>query len=85
MYSFTNFLNQVRRPAHTWFLKIDPALIVGMRVCVCVCVYLSPKLLTSGMVWIPCDYLNKFYSCYMATVAVIVNVRGLGIDTHHGS
>ena len=21
----------------------------------------------------PCDWLNKFYSCYMATVVVIVN------------
>ena len=38
-------LNQVRtahRPARTWFIKIDPVRIVGMRVrvhvCVCVCV-----------------------------------------------
>ena len=23
-----------RRPAHAWFLKIDPVRIVGMRVCV---------------------------------------------------
>ena len=31
------FLNQARaglRLAHTWFLKIDPVRIVGMRVCV---------------------------------------------------
>ena len=36
-----NFLNQVlarRRPARTWSLKIDPVRIVGMHVCVCVCV-----------------------------------------------
>ena len=35
------FLNQAHaghRPAHAWFLKIDPMWIVGMRVCVCVCV-----------------------------------------------
>ena len=32
-------LNQARtghRPAHAWFLKIDPVRIIGMRVCVCV-------------------------------------------------
>ena len=41
---FTDFLdnlllNQARAglwPAHTWFLKIDPVQIVGMRACVCV-------------------------------------------------
>ena len=33
------FLDQARaglRPAHPWFLKIDPVRIVGMRVRVCV-------------------------------------------------
>ena len=65
---------------------------VCMFVCVvcvhvCVCVSVAPRLLiTSGMMWPdmgPYNWLNKFYSCYMATVVIIVNGRGLGIGTHH--
>ena len=49
-------------------------------VCVRVCV--PPRLLiTSGVMWTPYNWLNKFYSCYMATVVIIVNGRGLGIST----
>ena len=70
------FLNQAR----AWFLKIDPVQIVGMHVCVCVC--LHPRLLiTSGMIWTSYDWLNKFYSCYMATIVIIVIGRGISIDT----
>ena len=54
-----------------------------MRVCVRVCPH--PRLsITSGVIW---RYMNlirlvkKFYSCYMATIVVIVNGRGLSIDT----
>ena len=36
----------------------------------------------SGVIWTPYNWLNKFYSCYMAIVAVIVNGCGLVIDTH---
>ena len=59
------FLNQ----AH--FLKIDPVQIVGMHVCVCVCP-LPRLLISSGMIWSSYDWLNKFYSCYMAIVVGIV-------------
>ena len=41
----------------------------------CVCPRLR-LLISSGMMWHdmdPCDWLKKFYSCYMATVVVIVN------------
>ena len=68
-----------------WFIKIDSVQIVSMCVCLCVCMCVCvcshPRLLiTSGMIWTPYDLLNKFYSCYMAIVAVVVNGRGLGID-----
>ena len=49
----------------------------------CVCVCPAPRLLiTSGMIWTPYDWLNKFYSFYMATLVNIVDGCGLGIDTH---
>ena len=35
------------------------------------------------MLLTPYDWLNKFYSYYMATVVGIVNGHGLGIDMHH--
>ena len=58
---------------------------VCVCVCMCACVCPPPRLLiTSGVMWRdmdPYDWLNKFYSCYMATVVVIVNGRGLGIGT----
>ena len=68
--------------ACVWFLKIVS---VQTSVCVFVCVCPPPRLLiTSGVMWRdmdPYDWLNKFYSCYMVTVVVIVNGRGLGIVT----
>ena len=70
------------QPVHTWFFKIDSVHIVGMRVCVCLPLRL---LRTSGVIWTPYDWLSKFYSCYMATVAIFINGRGLGIDTRHGN
>ena len=58
------------QPARAWFLKI-----VSVQMSVCVCP--PPRLfITSGVIWTPCDWLNKFYSCYMATVVVIVDGRG---------
>ena len=35
--------------------------------------------MTNGVIWTPYDWLNKFYSCYMATIIVITNGHGLGI------
>ena len=44
------------RPAHTWFLKIDPVRIVGMCACVCP---LPRLLITSGhgMMWHDIDLI----------------------------
>ena len=48
-----------------------------MCMCVFACVYPFPRLLiTSGLMWLdmdPHDWLNKFYSCYMAIVVGIIN------------
>ena len=56
------------------FLK----LFLYRHVYVCVCVP-SRLLITSGVIWSPNDWLNKFYSCYMAKGVVLVN--GHGINT----
>ena len=74
--------------AHTWFLKIVSVwMSVCACVCVCMCVCLPLRLLliTSGVIWTPYDWLNKFCSCYIATVVIIVNEHGYGIDAHHGN
>ena len=67
--------------AHAWFLKI-----VSVSVSVCP----TPGLLiASDVMWHDMDTIrlvkHSFYSCYMATVVVIVNGRGFGIDTCHGN
>ena len=57
---------------------------VCVRMCVSVC--LPPRLLTtSGMIWTAYDWLNKFYSFYMAAVVIIGSGRGLRIEVHHGN
>ena len=40
-YTFLNQAGAGHKPAHNWFLKIDPMRIVGMHVCVCVYVCMS--------------------------------------------
>ena len=83
------FLNQVHpshRPHVPGFLNcfcVD----VCMCACLCfvfVCMCPPPRLLiTSGVMWTPFNWLNKFYSCYLATVVIIVNGHSLGIGICH--
>ena len=35
------------------------------------------------MIWTPYDWLNKFYSCYIATTVSIISRHGLIIDVRH--
>ena len=52
-----------------FFLKL---ILCGLLVCVCPRLRL---LITSGMIQTSYDWLNKFYSCYLATVAIIIVSR----------
>ena len=54
-------------------------------VCVCVCehVCVPPPLrllITSSTIWTPQDWLNNFYSFYLATVVNLISRWGLSID-----
>ena len=50
--------------------------------CLCVCVSSLRLLITSGVIWSPYDWLNKFYSFYMAAVVVIDDGHGLTVEAH---
>ena len=53
----------------------------GSYVCACVCP-LSMLLISSSMIWTLFDWLNMFYSFYMAAVVIIGSGRGLRIEAH---
>ena len=76
-------------PRHTWFFKL---LLSTTSVYVCVCVWtylricfcLPPRLLiTSGVVWIPYDWLHKYYRFYMAAIVGIVSRRDFTIEARY--
>ena len=48
----------------------------------CVCVY-PPDVI--NIKWTLYDWLNKFYSFYVAAVVGIISRHGLSIDVHHGN
>ena len=50
----------------------------------CVSVCPPPRLIiTSGMIWAPCDWLNKFCSLCMAAIVGIVSRRGFRNEVRH--
>ena len=65
-----SFLKTKCMPAAGWcvsgFLKL---FFSRKSVCVPVCLL----LIASGVIWNPYDWLNRFYSCYMANVISIVS------------
>ena len=73
-------------------MPLNPSADICMRVCVFVYVCMSALrvliingVMWRGMMWTPYDWLNKLYSCYMATEVSIINGYGLGIDTYQGN
>ena len=53
--------------------------------CLCMCESAPRLLITRGVMWTPYDWLNKFYSFYMAAVIIIGSGRGLRIEARHGN
>ena len=70
------------RPAHAWFLKIV-SVRTSVCMCACMCVCPPPRLLiTGGVMWRDMDPKRlaiKFYSCYVATVVIIVHGCALAL------
>ena len=74
--------------AHAWFLRI--ALVcecLYARVFVCMCVCPPPRLLliTSGMIWTPYDWSDKFYGFYIAAVVDIGSECDVSFYTCRGN
>ena len=53
-----------------------------LKLILCIHVYVHP-LLTSGVIWSPDDWLNKFYNIYVGALVSIILRHGLSIDMHH--
>ena len=97
IYYWGKLLYQVhtRLPGAQWPSWCTPGflnLILCGRMCVCVCVcahvHVCPPLrllITSGVMWIPYDWLNKLYSFNVAAVVSIISRCGLSTKAHHES
>ena len=83
MEHWTGLLRGVVKPGVGWPYWCTPGFLnLILCGCLCVCLPLS-ILITSDVICIPYDWLNKFYSCYVAAVVSIISRRGLSTDAHH--
>ena len=92
IYIYIYICNQVRAglwPANLNY-KNDIVFVqtsVCIHACVCVSMFVCPRpysvLIIRGMILTLYDWLNKFYSLYMAAVVGIVSRPGLSIEVHH--
>ena len=72
----------VKPDAHRYAPGFFKIVFVWKSICMC----LPPMLLiTSGVIWIQYDWLNKFFSFYMAVVVGIISRHDLRIEALHKS
>ena len=76
-------MEAINRHTSLWLPGFLKLLSYWKLVRVRVCKFAPKPLLTSGVMWISYDWLNKFYSFYMAKVISTVSRCGLKIETHH--
>ena len=82
-YQRTRFLV---KPGGTCLVSYNCFFSVNVYMCmhVCMCVCPPPRLLiTSGTICISYDWVNKFYSFYIAVVISIISGRVVSINAHH--
>ena len=65
------------RLVQAWFLLNYFYADVCVHVCTHVCVSAPRLLIISGVIWTQYDWLNKFYSLYIASIVSIVSRRSL--------
>ena len=66
-------------------LILSAVCVMCVRVCAHVCVSAPKLLITSCIIWTQYDWLNKFYSFYMAAAVVISSGCDLRIEAHCGN
>ena len=79
MEHWTGLLGGIVKPGVGWPYWCTPGF---LNLILCGCRPLR-IFITSDVMWIPYDWLNKFYSFYVAAVVSIISRRGLSTDAHH--